>query len=367
MAKILLTVVKWLLPKQCTNFFAVRFAHYARRWLIISLYLVFLMLGDGWQTVLRDFKPQVRALATAVFSESATATNAPLPLPGSGESKLAEQHRTWGGILWHYRFEMLSFVWWLVPAVFVAFLITAITDGAVAAQRESLLKELPTLTGQPVVSPDAAQEAQRQAINQLLVVQTGIKSVFPSEVGVAVTNQKYAKEMRDAVESSKHLRLLTIAGFEYIGKGDDSLLYDLIVKNKVDVEVVLLDHKNGSDVMNTRVNELRKRDGYTAKKMRQHIEKTTETLNQLRTDGSKVNLEFTDEHPIFRVLLLDHCLFFSAYLTAAHGHEAPVYQIMRKTGSTSDLSWYFAFERHFVSVQSRARARKKQTGVIAPK
>ena len=223
--------------------------------------------------------------------------------------------------------------------------INTLKDSAPAALQDNAQKENKTASNE-------MEESMRKLASML--DRSGIKVVYDATQQKQITEQEYASDIREAVASSKCLKLLTIAGYEYLGKGQDSLLYDIILANKsLTLEVVLLDPSLGEKVIKERVSKLKTRDGtYNAIKLKSQIADTKKTLKDFKLIKAKnVKLWLNPNHPVFRLLILDECLFFSTY-ALGHGHEAPVYQIAKDNNSGTGSSWYESFVKVFENAKN---------------
>ncbi|MBI5374129.1 MAG: hypothetical protein HZA77_01765 [Candidatus Schekmanbacteria bacterium] len=186
----------------------------------------------------------------------------------------------------------------------------------------------------------------------MLNKQSGIKKIYEDRLRVAAINQQYSRDVMEELSHSETIKLLSIAGYEYIGKGEgESLFYDVLrERNWIKVESVILNPDN-DEVINERIHQLRKiLPPYTKEDLKKEICNTIDkfkTLNKIRSDRT-VQLYYCKFHPIFRLIILDKCLFMSTYEIDRHGHESPVYKIDKVTEDNKDnLSLYDSFNNLF--------------------
>ncbi len=189
----------------------------------------------------------------------------------------------------------------------------------------------------------------------LINEKTGIEKIFPCKEGKPAINQPYAAEIMKELRNSGSLKLLSIAGYENIGKGESkSLFYDFLKENQgVDLVVIQLDPS--SKTISERVDQLRKTNpSYTSDQLKKEIETTKNKMNKLkvaRGKNAKTKLYQCKFHPIFRLIILDHCLFMNTYEDAIHGHTSPMYKIAKvKSPSSGDLSLYNSFDCLFENI-----------------
>jgi hypothetical protein len=182
--------------------------------------------------------------------------------------------------------------------------------------------------------------------------EAGFSKIFANHPSDSALSDKCRAAMKKAIEGSEKFRLMTIAGFEYIGKGADSLAFRLLeVDCKKRIEVVLVDPDKARSVIKQRVQALKQRDNTISEKtIADQIQRTLERLETLKRDctGEKeVKVWFTEHFPPFRMLILDSDVFFSAYQNDAHGHEVAVFRITKEDGTGRPL--YDAFDRVFTN------------------
>ena len=183
------------------------------------------------------------------------------------------------------------------------------------------------------IRPDGPSSLSQVELLRQMLSESGISSVYPSDPNVSIQSQSYATEVKLAAAMSKTIKMVSIAGFEYLGRGADSLLFNAIIKHPTaDIEIILVDPENGSHVIDQRIMELVERDPtYDKKRIQYEINATIETLKKLRlTHKGKLTLSLIGEHPIFRLLIFEECLFVSTYAAKIHGHESPVFKITPK-------------------------------------
>lgn len=189
---------------------------------------------------------------------------------------------------------------------------------------------------------------------ELLDTKAGLQRIYPSSRGVPAYKQPYSSDVCGSLKETTEIRLLSIAGYEYIGRGEAlSLFYDALrEKYWIKAEIIILDPTN-EDTINERIQQLKRIDAsYTGDMLKKHIEETTKKcklLKQSRGDDS-IKLYYCKFHPIFRLIILDDCLFMSTYETALHGHESPVYKI-DKENSPEKLSLYNSYLNFFEKIK----------------
>lgn len=117
-------------------------------------------------------------------------------------------------------------------------------------------------------------------------------------------------------------------------------------------ECILLDPDKGSATIKERLSDLKERDEtYTEQQLLQHIDSTKGILRHLKTVCAKrIELWKTGNHPVFRMLILDDCLFVSTY-TKGHGHESPVYQITKDSKKSDGSSWFESFVKFYENIK----------------
>jgi len=197
-----------------------------------------------------------------------------------------------------------------------------------------------------------------QALVLYLVDRLGIVHFYSTHLKQTVTDQDYASDMQNAVLMTSKVRMLCIAGYEYLGKGEDALLYKAInSRSNMKVEIIVLNPETGMAVINQRVNELRERDNtIRVAQIVDHIDKTLGTIVDLNTRRTmSIDAYRCKWHPIFRLLICDDVLFMSSYGRLAHGHETPVLRIEREAPDKSGAdTLYRSFENYFESIKSNS-------------
>jgi hypothetical protein len=208
------------------------------------------------------------------------------------------------------------------------------------------------LRGSGIVTSDhlaAHKEMLMQAVEE-----SGIEKIYSGRSSCAIRDQPYADNLCAAVRAASHIRILSLACYEFVGRREDSLLFDFLINHRHNpkIEVVLLDADKGGAAIRNRIEVLKERDAtYTSEKFKRHIEHTYEVLKELACQGRDVGLWTTVMETGFRLLIADDVMFVSAYSKRKHGHEAHVFQINAK----ADTSWFRAFEAYFLQIQEKAR------------
>jgi hypothetical protein len=197
-----------------------------------------------------------------------------------------------------------------------------------------------------------------QALILYLVDRLGIVHFYSTHLKQSVMDQDYASDMQNAVLTTTKVKMLCIAGYEYLGKGQDALLYNAI-KNRptISVEVIVLNPETGMGVINQRIQELQNRDNtITPAVIVEHIRKTLGTVRDLNLNRvAQIDAYTCRWHPIFRLLICDDVLFMSSYGKLAHGHETPVLRIDRKAPDNSATdTLYRSFENYFESLKTNS-------------
>lgn len=185
------------------------------------------------------------------------------------------------------------------------------------------------------------------------VFECGIAKVFLPRTNCQISAQSYAESVKLSVKGASDIRLLTIACYEYLGRRDESLLFNILKANrhKPTVEVVCLDHQGGHSVVKDRVALLSSRDSkYSEATLKSHIEQTVAAIRDLKDEGVAITAWKTVIHPGFRLLIADDVMFVSAYSRNKHGHESHMFQIDKN----SDATWFSAFEAYYDQVRTGA-------------
>lgn len=188
----------------------------------------------------------------------------------------------------------------------------------------------------------------------------GIKQIYHSKRGVPAVHQPYSSEMMKSLANSRTIKLLSIAGYEYIGKGEGkSLFYDVIrERNYVNTELILLNPDN-NDTIKERIFQLKKQNqSYTDVQLKNEILETTKKVKVLKNtrNDESIQLYYCKYHPIFRLIILDDCLFMNTYEMDYHGHESPVYKIdkLLPDNITDSLSLYDSFYSLFGNIKKHS-------------
>ncbi len=196
---------------------------------------------------------------------------------------------------------------------------------------------------------------------ELIDEKTGIKEIIPCEgKSLPAIHQPYTKVIMKELRNSGSLKLLSIAGYENIGKGEsNSLFYDFIKENHtIDLHVILLD-PDGNETIDKRVSQLRKvYPSYTSSQLKNEIKSTADKIKRLKRarKSGKTELYYCKFHPIFRLIILDHCLFMNTYEESIHGHASPMYKIDKvKDPTSSNLSLYSSFDCLFENIRENSR------------
>jgi hypothetical protein len=202
----------------------------------------------------------------------------------------------------------------------------------------------------------------REAINELIRTldeKSGIERIFNGVKEIPAIHQKYALDIMSEIKKTTSIKLLSIAGYENIGKGESrSLLYDYIRSNpNIDVEAIVL-NPDCKNVCEERVNQLRHScPNYTIEKMIYEINETLIKLKMLNDSrkgtSSKMNNYIYNYHPIFRLIIFDHCLYLSTYERNLHGHESPVYKIINiSENDINRSSLYASYLNYYNKIKS---------------
>ncbi len=211
-------------------------------------------------------------------------------------------------------------------------------------------------------SREREASARLTAFNELITNLVGIEEVYRSGSTKMVQQLDYAKDVSDAVENSGTVRIASIAGYQFLGAGRKSLLFD-VLRNKpnCNVEVVVLDPIERNDIVKERAKALKVISAdYTPGKLVQEIDKTKEALEALvesrSTGDGYVKYFKTKLNPAFRIILTDAAVFVSAYQSNCHGHQAPVLKIRKSFPEDGPvgMSLYAAFAAHFENLKRDA-------------
>ena len=232
-----------------------------------------------------------------------------------------------------------------VPFFWLSFCLIGAFLFSVALHRY-LVKEIA-----PAIEP--AENRQRFLLEG--VQEAGLFRVYQSDPEKTIKQQSYSNDMRAKLGTSSRMRILTIAGYEYVGRGSDSLLWEGVRKRPdLHVEIVLLnaDCEEGKGVIASRLQCLGKRDpSYDEDQLRDHIGKSLKTLKKLKAEHKgRFDLKLLKEHPLFRILILDDEMWISAYEPDAHGHESKVFHFK----SSGASAWFSAFEALYEQASQRS-------------
>jgi hypothetical protein len=197
-------------------------------------------------------------------------------------------------------------------------------------------------------------------LNTLILVlsQCGVARAYRTETELQTTKQHYASDIRASAAASKTIRIMSIAGYEYIGAGTDSLLYTLINNDpEINAEFIFLDPIKGGNVLADRVARLKRRSPtLTVEKIKGDMQETMRLLEGLRP-GRRGDFSVwqCECQTVFRLIILDDCLFVSAYKSDAHGHESPMFKINKfdQTGKMM-TDWFDAFEQIYTLIKSKS-------------
>ena len=187
----------------------------------------------------------------------------------------------------------------------------------------------------------------------------GIVNIYPAATKVNVTVQPYAKPILEALADSPSIRILSIAGFEYLGKGSESLLFETIRKRpNLRVEVIVLDPEKGAGVIKDRVACLQqnRENTLTESEIKRQIGEMALILRVIKDSShtGDIELRYYSRNPGFRIILMETCLFFSCYDSNVHGHESPVFKVEKKRDR---VALYEAFEQTYQNIRSSCKGR----------
>jgi len=206
---------------------------------------------------------------------------------------------------------------------------------------------------------DEALRKKQEELIDLLEKKTGISRIFPTREDRVAIHQPYQEEISRALLDSNNFRLLSIAGYEAIGKGGArSLFYDYLRQNPgIDVRVILLSPAS-EGALTDRVRQLQIRDSeYTLEKLRYEISETQAKVLDLKAirGQDRTKLYFCRFPPIFRLIILDDCLFMNTYEEGLHGHASPMYRIDRVIDRREGkLSLYDSFFKYFENIEKNS-------------
>ncbi|HUD48356.1 MAG TPA: hypothetical protein VMR33_16100 [Candidatus Baltobacteraceae bacterium] len=96
--------------------------------------------------------------------------------------------------------------------------------------------------------------ATPQSLTALLHVlrQCGIRKAYPAETQLQTTHQLYCGDIRAEAGFSKTMKIMSIAGLVYVGRGANSLLYETLVKKpEIETEFIFLNPDGQSGTIST--------------------------------------------------------------------------------------------------------------------
>lgn len=195
---------------------------------------------------------------------------------------------------------------------------------------------------------------------KLLEERAGIKKIYEGKTGEPAIHQSYVIDMMNELAHTRSLKILSIAGYESIGKGEGkSLFYDSLRSNNINLEYILLSPTDDVTI-DERINQLKMKDHtYTNKELKDQINKTIERLRTLKLARGDDSIKgyFCKFHPIFRLFIFDRCLFMSTYEVDRHGHESPVYKIDKVNDNdpaAANLSLYETYSNFFEKIKKNS-------------
>jgi hypothetical protein len=169
--------------------------------------------------------------------------------------------------------------------------------------------------------------------------------------------QRYAEYVRAAALLSKTVKVLCISGYEYFGRGQDSLLYQAINQRPdIRVEFITLDPNEGKAIIAERVRRLAIRDDtFDEEKILSQIARTTSEISELHRKGGRAVFHWQCKiAPVFRLIILDDCLFVNGY-SNAHGHESPMFQVTKYDDDHMESYWYDCFDQYYTMVKTQSK------------
>lgn len=203
-----------------------------------------------------------------------------------------------------------------------------------------------------------AEPADVNQLLELLETKAGLKKIFQTSIGNPAFKQPYSSEVLRGLAATKKIRLLSIAGHEFIGRGEAfSLFYDFLKENHwMKAEIIVLD-PDDQETIKERIEQLKKTNGsYTAENIKEQILSTTEKckkLNSIRGGDNSIELYYCKFHPVFRLIILDETLYMSTYETDCHGHESPVYKFDKS--NCERLSLYNSYSNLFEKIKKHSK------------
>jgi hypothetical protein len=159
---------------------------------------------------------------------------------------------------------------------------------------------------------------------------SGIKEVFDSPCKENVFTPEFKYIIDQAIKSSKTVRIMSIAGYAYLGEGEKkSLLYKQLKRGKFDsVKVLTVDPSKLAHVKR-RAEDLSMSWIDYERETQEQITNTKEQCKRLYQAGLPLKFRVMRHDPIFRLVIFDDLLLLSTYENDVHGHESPVYVIYR--------------------------------------
>jgi hypothetical protein len=195
----------------------------------------------------------------------------------------------------------------------------------------------------------------KKQLGEILAAKSGIQIIYPGGQNVFMKEQSYARALLDEIKHTRTIKFLSIAGYENIGKQEDSLFFNALRENAgIDLEIILLS-PSADGILNERIEQLQRvHPRYSKQDVKHEIEKTVDAIKLLTRarNCSNIGAYFYSKHPIFRLIIYDRCLFFSTYENDLHGHESPVYKITRVADFEDEkLSLYKSYENYFLKIK----------------
>ncbi len=205
-------------------------------------------------------------------------------------------------------------------------------------------------------------EAKEQFIT-LMSDKAGMNKVYVPETGVSAIQCDYYEDILKELSTSNTLKILSIAAYESIGKGlEGSMFFGKIMRRPgLDVELIISDPNNGS-LIKGRIKQIQQScPTYTQKKLVAEIKKTVSSFKKLKKarddQGSlaELSLSHFKWHPVFRLIILDSCIFMNTYEVECHGHESPMYRIDRADKNVKgSLSLYASYAAYFENIKENS-------------
>lgn len=206
--------------------------------------------------------------------------------------------------------------------------------------------------------PTTKDPDEIKTLLKLLDERAGIKIIYESKMGTPAIRQSYSIAMMNELTHTRSLKILSIAGYESLGKGEGkSLFYDFLRREHIDIEYILL-NPDSTKTIEERIKQLKKSyPEYNIKSLIQEINTTVEKLRTLKIASSGTVVGYYCKfHPIFRLFIFDRCLFMSTYEVDRHGHESPVYKIDKIIDiDSTNLSLYDTFLNFFDKIKNNSK------------